>query len=205
LITPAEVRTEWAAEALEGLLYRHSIGPKQLAPPAPSHADWCRAGDLALRAPDHGGLRPFRFVVVADAQRAALAALFAQDARRRGHAEAEVARAHERAFNGPGLAALVGRLQEGRAEVPVHEQWVCIGGALMNCLNALHLMGFGAKALSGASVADPAIRAAFCDADETLVCWVIAGTPTRAAHPKGHGGEARVVSHWQPPPAGSAG
>ena len=106
------------------------------------------------------------------------------------------ARARERAFNGPGLVALIGRVQPDVAEVPAHEQWVCIGAALMNFLNVLHLMGFGAKALRGASVADLAIRAALCREDETLVSWIVAGRPTRAAPPK-HGTAAdAVIGDW---------
>ncbi len=172
------------SDALDMLALRYSVGPKFLAPPAPTAAQWQRAAQLALRAPDHGGLRPFRFVIVDDAQRHALAELFAQDALRRGHAADEVHKARLRAYNGPGLAALVGRVRDGILDVPVHEQWLCIGAGLMNFLNALHLMGLGAKALSGASVADADIRATFCGEGETLVTWVVAGRPTRAAHPK---------------------
>lgn len=183
-------------EALDALALRYSVGPKFLAPPAPSAAQWQRAAELALRAPDHGGLRPFRFVIVGDAQRPALAALFAQAARRRGQPAAAVDQARARAWNGPGLAALVGRVREGVVDVPPHEQWLCIGAALMNFLNALHLMGYGAKALSGASVADPAMRAAFCGEGETLVSWVVAGRPTRAAHPKHEDAASSVLADW---------
>lgn len=187
------------ADALELLALRYSVGPKFLAAPAPTSAEWQQAAELALRAPDHGGLRPFRFVIVADAQRAALAALFARDAIRRGHAPADVAKARARADNGPGLAALVARVRDDVAGVPPHEQWVCVGAALMNFLNALHLMGHGAKALSGTSVAAPEIRAAFCDEGETLVTWVVAGRPTRAAHPRHDPAVRPVVGPWSPP------
>jgi nitroreductase len=186
-------------EALDILALRYSVGPRFLAPPAPSAAQWQRAAELALRGPDHNGLRPFRFVIVDDAQRPALSALFAQDAMRRGHASGEVDKARARAFNGPGLAALVGRVREGVPDVPTHEQWLCIGAALMNFLNALHLMGFGAKALSGASVSDPSIRAAFCAEGEVLVTWVVAGRPTRAAHPKRDDAGAQVIANWTGP------
>jgi hypothetical protein len=184
------------SEALDMLALRYSVGPKFLAPPAPTATQWRRAAELALRAPDHGGLRPFRFVIVDDSQRPALSELFARDATRRGHAAEEVDKARSRAFNGPGLAALVGRVHEGVIDVPVHEQWLCIGAALMNFLNALHLMGFGAKALSGASVSDPNIRSAFCTEGETLVTWVLAGRPTRAAHPKRDDAASAVIGHW---------
>jgi nitroreductase len=187
------------SDALGMLALRYSVGPKFLAPPAPTAAQWQRAAELALRAPDHGGLHPFRFVIIDDSQRPALSDLFVQDAIRRGHAAAEVEKARLRAFNGPGLVALVGRVREGVADVPAHEQWLCLGGALMNFLNALHLMGFGAKALSGASVSDPDIRSAFCDEGETLVTWVLAGRPTRAAHPKRVDAVSQIIGHWSFP------
>ena len=91
---------------------------------------------------------------------------------------------------------MVGRVREGVMGVPAHEQWLCIGAALMNFLNALHLMGFGAKALSGASVFDPDIRSAFCTEGETLATWVLAGRPTRAAHPKRDDAASAVIGHW---------
>jgi hypothetical protein len=187
------------SDALELLALRYSVGPKFLAAPAPTPAEWRQAAELALRAPDHDGLRPFRFVTIADAERPALAELFARDAIRRGQAPADVDKARARAANGPGLAALVARVRDDAAGVPAHEQWVCVGAALMNFLNALHLMGYGAKALSGASVAAPEIRAAFCGDGETLVTWVVAGRPVRAAHSR-HDATARpVIGPWCPP------
>jgi nitroreductase len=189
------------ADLLELLSLRYSVGPKYLAPPGPSAAQWARAADLALRAPDHGGLRPFRFVLIDESQRPALADLFAQGASQRGQSANEVERARARAFNGPGLAALLARVRDDVPDVPPHEQWLCVGAALMNFLNALHLMGFGAKALSGASVSDPAVHAAFCTPGEVLANWVIVGHPTRAAHPKGPVANAEertgdLLGHW---------
>lgn len=176
--------TEEASELLGFLARRYSVGPKHLVHPAPSVAQLREAVATALRAPDHRGLQPFRFVRVPDAQREQLASLFAADAARRGHCAAEVERARERAFNGPGLLAVVAHVRDNIEDVPLHEQWVCVGAGIMNFLNALHLMGFGAKLLSGASVRDPAIAEAFCRPGETLVSWIVTGTPTRVARPK---------------------
>ena len=184
-------------DLLELLALRYSVGPKYLAPPGPSAEQWARAAGLALRAPDHGGLRPFRFVVVGDSQRVALAELFATGARQRGLAAEAVERARARCFNGPGLVALVARVRDDVPDVPPHEQWLCVGAALMNFMNALHLMGFAAKALSGASVSDPAVHQAFCAPGERLANWVIAGRPVRAAHPKAGAQAAAVLSGWQ--------
>jgi hypothetical protein len=144
-------------------------------------------------------LRPFRFVVVGDGQRQVLAELFASGAQQRGQSAEEVERARSRAFNGAGLVALIACVRNDVPDVPPHEQWLCVGAALMNFMNALHLMGFGAKALSGASVSDPAVVRAFCGPGELLACWVIAGSPTRAAHPKGDPLARPVIGPWSTP------
>jgi hypothetical protein len=59
----------------------------------------------------------------------------------------------------------------------------------MNFMNALHLMGFGSKALSGASVSDPAVSGAFCGTGERLTNWVVVGRPIKASHPKIQSGQ----------------
>lgn len=181
---------------LEHLGLRFSLGPKHLAAPAPSDADLLQAACVALRAPDHGGLSPFRFVKVGTHQRERLGALFAQDAARRGHGAEEVERARQRAHNGPALLALVGRVRSDVDHVPPHEQWLSIGAGLMNFLNALHLLGFGAKTLGGESLRDPDIQAAFCEEGETLLAWIVAGMPTRAAHARKADDAAQVLTHW---------
>jgi hypothetical protein len=184
-------------DLLDLLALRYSVGPKYL------YASWAerravgprRGPGLACARPWR--LRPFRFVVVGDSQRIALAGLFAAGAMQRGQSDEEVERARARAFNGPGLVALVARVRDDVPDVPPHEQWLCVGAALMNFMNALHLMGFGAKALSGASVSDPAVRTAFCGPGERLANWVIAGRPVRAAHPKAGAEASAVISGWR--------
>lgn len=59
---------------IEFLSRRYSIGPKYLAQPGPSPQQLLQAAQLALRAPDHRQLRPFRFVRVCNHQRGRLGA-----------------------------------------------------------------------------------------------------------------------------------
>lgn len=185
-----------ATTVLEYLGQRHSVGPKYLIEPAPDLAALQQAAKVALRAPDHRRLRPFRFLVVPESARPRLAELFAQDAARRGHGAAEVEQARERAWNGPALVALIGRVRANVEDVPDSEQWVCIGAGLMNFMNALHLMGFGAKVLSGASVRDENLRQALCNVDETVVAWVVAGTPRAKSTAKGGDDVEGALSVW---------
>lgn len=173
---------EMTAEAgvvLERLLARHSVGPKYLTAPGPSAAQLRRAFAVALRAPDHGKLKPFRFVVVRDAALERLAQLFVDYGRRHGKGEEQLVLERQRAVQAPVVIAVVARIDPGH-EIPVHEQWIAVGGALTNVLNALHLMGFGAKMLSGHRARDATINAAFCRAGESLVGWISTGTATTA-------------------------
>jgi len=171
-----------AGAELAGLLSRYSVGPKYLVEPGPSDEQLALMVQAALRAPDHGELLPFRFKLVRGAAaKEKMAQLFADAARRAGKDEAGVQMDYERALQPPMTVAVVARLDMGHPQVPVHEQWACVGGALANFLNAAHLLGYGGKMLSGAKVRDAGIQAAFCGPGEVLLGWVSLGTPTRRA------------------------
>lgn len=176
----ADLRTA----ALELLRSRHSVGPKHLAAPGPTDEQLRLAFATALRAPDHGKLVPYRFVVVRDEGLERLAELFVDYGRRHGKGEPELALERRRAVQAPVVIAVVARIAPEH-EVPVHEQWIAIGGALTNLLNALHVQGFGAKMLSGQRVRDPQIAAAFCGQGEQLVGWISTGTATVAPRARG--------------------
>jgi nitroreductase len=184
------------ADVLQHLASRYSVSPKHLVAPAPDRTELLRAAALALRAPDHEALRPYRFVHIEADQRAALGELYARGARRRGLDDDEVRQARDRALKGPCLLALIGRIRDGELDVPAQDQWLCTGAALMNFLNALHLMGYGAKVLGGASVHDDEVQQAFCAPGETLLCWIVAGTPTRSAHSRYSDDVATILSDW---------
>jgi nitroreductase len=138
----------------------------------------------ALRAPDHAGLVPYRWAVVRGSARLQLAGLFEQAALAAGKDADAAQRDRERALRPPLSVALIARIDAGHPLATVHEQWMAVGGALTNFLNAAHALGYGGKMLSGAKVRAPAVVAAFCAPGETLVGWVVLGTPLRAPSPK---------------------
>lgn len=184
---------------LRALQARRSLPPRALRDPAPTPEQWQQAVELAARAPDHQALHPFRFVHVGPEARAALGALFAQAAADRGLGADDVDAARARAFTGPGLVAVVAQVRDDVPDVPAHEQWLCVGAAVMNLLNALHLMGFGAKVLGGSAARSPRVRQAFCDAGETLACWVICGTPAQGPEGEPEPPRRDLIEDWAPP------
>jgi nitroreductase len=119
-----------------------------------------------------------------DAGLGRLAELFIDYGRRHGKSDADLGMERTRAVQAPVVIAVIARI-DPMHEVPAHEQWIAVGGALTNVLNALHLMGFGAKMLSGLRAADPLIGKAFCRDGEQLVGWISTGTPTRTPKARG--------------------
>jgi nitroreductase len=185
--------------ALDGLLGRYSVGPKHLVEPGPDAGQLSTMVQAALRAPDHGELVPFRFKLVQGSAKQGMADLFAGAARRAGKGEEGAALDAERALRPPITVAVVARIDLGHPQVPAHEQWAAVGGAIANFLSAAHLLGFGGKMLSGAKVRDPVVAAAFCEPGETLVGWIALGTPARRpAGPARKPPAKTILLDWHP-------
>ena len=184
--------------ALTSVLARRSVSPKRLGGPGPTPPQLEAALAGALRAPDHGGLRPWRVIHFPAAQRAALAQLFAAEKLRRDPlaSDDDLARAREHALNAPTLLAFVVGIRSGTT-IPAHEQWLAAGAALGNLLNAFHALGFGAIVLSGDRCADAVLAAALgLDADEQLVGFVSAGTILKPPPPAPAASPGSVLSDW---------
>lgn len=195
MTTPATPDSPPAGAALNELLTRYSVGPKHLTEPGPSVEQILLAAAAALRAPDRHNLQPFRFILIGDGRRAELGELFADCARRLGKPPAEIEIERQRAQLGPVLVAFATHLEDD-SRVLAHEQWIAAGGALSNFLTALHMMGFGAKVLSGRKAQDPAIVRALCEPGETLVGWIAAGTPTKTPHARETDNPSSILRRW---------
>ncbi|HVR49173.1 MAG TPA: nitroreductase [Pseudorhodoferax sp.] len=183
--------------ALDLLLTRHCPWP--LTTPAPSAAELQRVFAAAMCAPDHGQLQPWRFVVIRDAARERLGALFVRAAQARDpHDDAE--RFRRKALAAPLLIALVARVQPSR-KVPESEQLLAVGAAAMNMLNALHLLGYGGFWATGPNAYDAAVHAGLGLADpERLLGFLYVGTAQQAAErPPVRPDPAPFVREWHGP------
>lgn len=160
-------------EALALLLERHSPWP--LTAPAPRDDELDLVFQAALRAPDHGQLRPWRFVLIRDAARAALGDVFVQAARARDPGD-DGERFRAKAMAAPLLIALCAHIQAPH-KVPESEQLLAVGAAAMNMLNALHLLGYGGFWATGVNSHDPTVRTGLGLAgNERLLGFLYVGT-----------------------------
>jgi nitroreductase len=161
------------------LLARASVPPRLLGEPGPGPAALDLAVSAALRAPDHGGLQPWRFVLVAGAARQALGEVLAAALLRREPATPPERLDLERAkpLRAPLVIAAGAALRHDH-RIPLWEQEATAAAGTMNLMNALDAQGFGAMWLSSAALRDPAVKLALGLAPgDALLGWIYVGTP----------------------------
>jgi len=183
-------------EALRRLLTRYSVSAKHLKAPGPSDEELWQVAMAALRAPDHEKRIPFRFLVARGEALARLAELFVDYGRRHGKEGRDLDLEREKAMQAPVVIAVIARIDPHDEIVPPHEQWMAVGGAVANAVNALHFMGYGAKMVAGARARDPAIVAAHCREGEALVGWIATGSLDGPPKARGEVDAATVLGRF---------
>jgi len=138
---------------------RSSAG--RLAEPGPSAEELERLLQAAAHAPDHGRLKPWRFIVLKDEIRAAFTAAAAQAKRARLPAitEEQLAAEREKLNRSPVIVVIGCAVNREQTKVPEIEQVVAVGAAAENLFLAAHDLGFGVMWKTGAAAYDPAVKA----------------------------------------------
>ena len=168
------------------LLERHSTPARNLAEPAPDDAQLRKIFELAMHAPDHGRLRPYRFITIRGEARHALAEVFASAVRKRDPkvTQAYLKKQKQKPLRSPLIVVVVACLSDN-PKIPEIEQILSAGAAAHAILLASKAMGFGSIWLTG----DNAYDASVCeplglDSNEKIVGFIYLGTEISAIpHP----------------------
>ena len=168
-------------DALDLLLNRASA--VRLEGPAPSGDDLDIMLRSALRAPDHGRLRPWRFVIIPEDQRDRFGACMGDLLLRRmpDATAAMVERERQKAKRAP-LIIVVAARPKPSDKVPQQEQVLSAGAAAQNIMLSAHALGYGAMWKTGAPAYDPQVKEALgLDRGDTVVAFIYVGTSTQLA------------------------
>lgn len=184
--------------ALALLETRRTIPTFQMAEPGPSEAEIRRMIAAAVRVPDHGKLAPWRFVLYRGAARvtldARLAPLFA--ARFPDVPEAKAAQEAKR-FSGVPLTIGVISTAAEHFKIPVWEQELSVGAAVMNLMLSAHALGYAAQWLSGWCCYDAEAAAILGRREgERFAGLVAIGTPTAPPVDRPRPAFEDVVVEW---------
>lgn len=176
---------------------RRSGKPRDLVAPGPDDGQLRQILEVALRTPDHGKLAPWRFVVVPAERREALARLL-EDAYRAEKPDAgrlEIDSMRQFAFQAPTLVVALSAPVAG-SKIPVWEQELSTGAAIMNLLHATHAMGFAGGWLTGWPSYNETVREAFAAHGERIAGFVFIGTPSRPLEERPRPDYVSIVSTW---------
>ena len=190
-------------DALDAILARRSTG--RLTAPAPSGDDLTRILEAAAAAPDHGELRPFRFILLEgeakDAFGRVLADAYLARCEAVGAAPTEGQLTKERTKLGRApLVLVVAAVHQHSDKIPWVEQFAAVAAAAQNVLLAATALGFGSMWRTGDPAYDPRVKTALgLGEHDAVVGFVYLGTPH-----EGDAGQPRrpdldgLVVRWEP-------
>lgn len=161
--------------SIDTLLTRTSNN--MLTDPVPSDAQLEVIFRAATRAPDHGRLRPWRFVVIkGDARNEFVKVLQSATKTRKPEAtEADLKTLANKFLMQPMIIAVGAKVTEGK--IPEIEQVLSAGAAAMNIMNAIHGLGFAGKWVTGDNCYDVNVNAALgFKYPDRLVGFIYVGT-----------------------------
>ncbi|MEJ8573436.1 nitroreductase [Microbaculum marinum] len=191
--------TQTSTELMTYLSARRSIPAARLIEPAPSGAELERILTVAARVPDHGKLAPWRFIVLAGADRNAFVDRLMEIWRTNNPDASEEAGRIERGKRdgGPLLVVVVSRAGE-HPKIPVWEQELSAGAACMNFIHATNALGYAAQWLTGWPAYDRDVAAVLgMEEGERIAGYMHVGTPDEGPIERDRPDLADIVSHWR--------
>jgi nitroreductase len=128
-------------ETLDLLLTRRSGSAKAMGAPGPSREQLNEILKAGARAPDHGKLFPWRFIVFEGSARERVGDILAEVLEVEGERPKLIEEERERFLRAPAVVGVVSSARE-LIKIPVWEQELSAGAVCQNILIASHALGF---------------------------------------------------------------
>lgn len=191
-------------DTLDAIFARRSTG--RLTDPAPGDRHLQLILEAAAAAPDHGGLRPFRFVILAGDAKDAFGQVLADAYLHRCEAvgaeatDGQLAKERTKLGRAP-LVVVVGAVHRHSETVPWLEQFAAAAAAAQNALLAATSLGYGSMWRTGDVAYDARVKAALgLGEHDAVVGFLYLGTPREGdSRPARRPLLAGVVERWEPP------
>lgn len=182
--------------ALEAIHKRQS--PIKLRDPAPDTSALNAMLAAGMCGPDHGRLKPWRFIVVSREGRGALGQALADSlkAREPESSESVLERERQKAFRAPSIVVVAAKTLD-RKSVPCIEQVIAAGIAAYNILLAASILGYGGMWRTGPAAYDPLVKSSLgMDPSDELIGFLYLGTPEIPAPARKLPALEAYTTHW---------
>jgi len=192
---------DFVLDALELLLTRESA--LKLVEPAPGRVALEGILSSAVRAPDHGRLRPWEFLVIEGEGREEFGRILGESLLRRRPDTSEELLDVERkkALRAPMIIVVVATIKED-TKIPQVEQLLSAGAAAQNIMLAVQAFGFAAMWKTGDAAYDPQVKQELgLQATDEIVGFLYVGTRTGRSSPLPRPKAEAHARRWPPQPA----
>jgi nitroreductase len=188
-----------ASTPLSLLKTRRSGKPRDLVAPGPAPEQLREMIAIAARTPDHGKLAPWRFVIVPDEARPALALKLVEILRveKADCTPRDEEAAAQFATQAPALVVVLSSPVIPH-KIPLWEQELSAGAACMNLLHAAHAMGFAGGWVTGWAAYSERVRDLFGRPPQRIAGFVFIGTPAHALEERPRGEVSEIEHEWNP-------
>ena len=183
-------------QAIDALLQRRSA--KALTAPAPDVGALELIFAAAAAAPDHGRLRPFRFIVIETEGLGRFGDLLAAYLRRQHPTSSEetLQRERQKAFRAPMIVVVAAVCTPG-GKIPVIEQVLAAGAAAENVMLAATALGFNSMWKTGGPAYDDEVKAALgLEAKDAIIGFMYLGTDASKPDTTPRPSWRDLVRHW---------
>lgn len=194
--TSENLKGQIALKALEALHSRTSS--PRLCDPAPSHEQLDSMFRAALRAADHGLLRPWRFLLIRGGARNRLGDLFVKAWTHENSEISEVQREklREKPLRAPLIIVTISS-PKPHPRVPEFEQDLSAAAATQNMINAAYALGVGAMWRSGSPAFQNIVKRGLgLQGNEKIIGFLYLGTLSGPAKPPPSTDYSKYVREW---------
>ncbi|MEM7565251.1 MAG: nitroreductase [Pseudomonadota bacterium] len=180
-------------------LNRYSTPAKALSEPAPDDAELKKILKTAMTAPDHGRIRPYRFISIRGEARNRLSDVFGRAVQKRNpDVEPEyLNKQKDKPLRSPLIVVVVANLIDS-PKIPKIEQMLCAGAAAQNILLASNALGYGSIWLTGDNAYDDLVKAELgVQQNEEIIGFIYLGTPDFDIPPRAIPRIENYLSNWE--------
>jgi nitroreductase len=162
-------------DALTAITQRVSVA--QLDGPRPSQAQIEKLYQAAFRAPDHGRMRPWRYLTLRDKGLIELGDIFAEAGLKKDPelTQDKIARLQHMPQRAPLMIVAIANVQE-YVKIPALEQRLAVAAGVQNIITAAYAMGLGAMWRTGEMAYDSYVKASLgLEVSEEIIGFIYLG------------------------------
>jgi nitroreductase len=185
-----------APAAISLLLSRRSGSAKTMGKPGPSKKQLDQILAAGGRAPDHGKLFPWRFIVFEGKGRERIGDILAEAMKAEGERDKQVEEERVRFLRAPVVVGVISRVRE-QHKIPVWEQELSAGAVCQNILIAATALGFVGNWLTEWYAYHPMVKERLgLKPGERVAGFIYIGTATEALEERPRPEMGEIVTYF---------